>query len=115
MNTPSEAVLHLITELFDGNRHTLVAKAREEERRERARARKEKDEEYQFMEVRSVYMTFNHLHIGAMVNTISGEITAPYAEGMVEHDGTLENVDVDLTPVPVVVDPAQLVLPLEAA
>lgn len=108
MHTPSSNVLSFLHELYDGNRHTLVAKARDEQRIERWRAEREGNTEYIYTDERTVRMDFAQLTLHALANTTRGELLWVYASGMVEVDGTVESVFVHLLREEGPADPAQL-------
>ena len=111
MIAPSEPIQNLVHELFSGNQHTLLAKARAEEAEEEKRAL-QADVDYSFHEIRSVYMTFKHLQIEATVDTIQGTFLSATVEGMVQGEAGLEYVDYQLIEPPPPPDPSQLLLPL---
>ena len=113
MIAPSEPIQHLVHELFSGNQHTLLAKARAEGTAEEKRAR-QLQEEHAFNAIRAVCITFNHLRIEATVHTTTGAILSAYVEGMVQGDNGLEYIDFDLIPPPDLPDPHQLKLALVA-
>ncbi|MEO8068775.1 MAG: hypothetical protein ABI599_13855 [Flavobacteriales bacterium] len=112
MHQPTAPVLQLIHDLFEGNRHTLIARAREEERREKILASRRPTEPYHYHPVRSTYIDFSHLKIAVTVNTATGQILTAWAEGMVVQEGIWEEVRWNLLEEPPDPDPAQLRLEL---
>lgn len=108
MHTPSSNVLIYLHELYEGNRHTLVAKARDEQRIERWRAEREGNTEYIYTDERTVRMDFAQLALHALADTTRGELLWVYASGMVEVDSTVESVFVHLLREEGPSEPAQL-------